>query len=246
MSRKHRKSARNSYRGGDTAADIGGEGIRVRPVRGDAGVAEAHRRFGGVDGPATLAGVLAAVGALVLLSGLMGAAGSIGYQLGADDDDLSIGGIVAGIAVLLLSFFIGGWVAGRVARYDGGRNGIVTVLWFLLLAAGLAALGAWAGDEYNLFDRPDLDLPNWFSSDDLGVAAVVSAVGGALLALLAGWLGGIVGARYHRRADAVVSATRDGGVAYPETAAPAGVAGRGEADLTTSGRVTDAAPRRGR
>lgn len=241
MSRRQ-TSASRSHHAGAPAEGTPDDGIDIRRARRDVGVVEARRRFGGLDGPATLAGLLAAVGALVLLSGLVGAAGSIGYRYGADGGDLSIGGFVAGIVVLLLAFFTGGWVAGRVARYDGGRNGVVTVLWFLLLGAGLAALGAWAGDEYNLFDRPD--LPNWFSGDDLGTAAMVSAVVGAVLALLAGWLGGIVGARYHRRADAVVSATRDGGLAHPRTAAPGGVAGRGRADLASSGPVGSHVPDR--
>jgi hypothetical protein len=195
---------------GARTADVRSEGIRVDRVDRDAGVAEARRHFGGVDWLATIAGLLSAIGTLVLLSGLAGAAGSIGYELGASDQDLSIGALVAGAVVLLIAFFTGGWVAGRVARYDGGRNGLLSAVWFLLLAGGLAALGAWAGDQYNLFAKPD--LPNWFSGDDLGPAAVASAVLGGLLALIAGWLGGVVGARYHRRADALVTSTRDGGL----------------------------------
>ena len=194
-----------------SAPDVRGRGVRVSRVKGDVGVAEARRHFGGLDWGAAIAGLLAAVGTLVLLSGLVGAAGSIGYRYGASDEDLSIGGFVAGLVVLLLAFFVGGWVAGRVARYDGGRNGITAVVLFLLLGAGLAVLGAWLGDRYNLLaSRPD--LPNWFSSEDLGPAALATAAIGALVALVAGWLGGIVGARYHKRADALVTHTRDGGV----------------------------------
>jgi hypothetical protein len=231
------------------AADVRDDGIRVERS-GVVGVAEAHRRFGGLDWLATIAGFLAALGALVLLGSLAGAAGSIGYQLdAASDEDLSIGGLMAGSIVLLISFFIGGWVAGRVARYDGGRNGVGAVLWFLLVAVALAALGAWLGDRYNLFERPD--LPNWFSSDELGGAAIASAIGGVLLALVAGWLGGKVGDLYHKRADAVVTHTRDGAVAVPfdttqEQAAPASPAtpdGRGP---LAGGLGTETYARRGR
>jgi hypothetical protein len=201
----------HAHRTGADAPDVRSKGIRASRVKNDVGVAEARRQFGGFDLMASIAGLLAALGTLVLLSGLVGAAGSVGYRYGASDEDLSIGGFVAGLVVLLLAFFTGGWVAGRVARYDGGRNGIMAVAWFLLLAAGLAALGAWLGDKYNLFSTMP-DLPNWFSGDDLGTAAVASAAIGALVALVAGWLGGIVGARYHKRADALVTHTRDGGV----------------------------------
>lgn len=208
----------------------GGEGVRMDRVGGDQGIVEARRHFGGLDWLATIAGLLAAVGTLVLLSGLVGAIGSVGYRFGASDEDLSIGGLIGGIVVLVIAFFTGGWVAGRVARYDGGRNGIMTVVEFLILAAALAALGAWAGNEYNLFDKPD--LPNWFSGDDLGLAAVVSAVLGALVALLAGWFGGIVGARYHRRADALVSHPRDGGLLVDEEPSPVSPTRRPEEQAT--------------
>lgn len=192
------------------APDVRSRGIRAGRVKDDMGVAEARRRFGGLDWLAAIAGLLAGIGTLVLLSGLVGAAGSIGYRYGASSEDLSIGGFVAGLVVLLLAFFTGGWVAGRVARYDGGRNGIMAVVLFLVLGAGLAALGAWFGDEYNLFSRPE--LPNFFSGQDLGLLAIATAAVAALVALVAGWLGGVVGARYHRRADALVTSARDGNV----------------------------------
>jgi hypothetical protein len=168
-------------------------------------IAEAHNRFGGMDLPAALAGLLAAVGLAVLLSGIASAAGSYGYQRGTDTTDLSIGGLAAGLGVLLVSFLIGGWVAGRMARYDGVRNGLMTAVLFMLLAGGLAALGAWAGDKYDFFAR--VNLPSWFTDIDRG-----SAIGGAALGLvvmlLAGALGGAWGGRYHRRADAVIAADR--------------------------------------
>lgn len=50
----------------------------------------------GFDIPATLAGTLAALGSLILLAGLLGAAlGAIGYQTGlqGNQEELSIGGL---------------------------------------------------------------------------------------------------------------------------------------------------------
>ncbi len=155
-----------------------------------AGVAEAHRRFGGLDVPATLAGMVAALGTLVVLSGIAAGAGTIGYQSGLDDtDDLSLGGFIAGMVVLFLAFLVGGWVAGRMARYDGGRNGLVSALWFVLLVAGLAALGAWAGDRYE-DEFTDLDLPRWFEDNARTTTAVITGLVAVVVALLAGFLGG--------------------------------------------------------
>ena len=217
----------------DHRVRVEGDGIRHRDLSEDTGVDEARRRFGGIDIPATLAGLLAALGATVLFAGLLGGAGSIGYQRGADADDLSIGGLVAGMLVLLMSFLIGGWVAGRMARYDGARNGFVTALWFVLLAAAVSALGAWAGDRYDFFD--DVRLPQWFS--DSSGPAIASAVAGIVLMLLAATVGGIVGARYHRKADALIAHTRDRGIVRSDTVGARNVV------LDRSGAVRDRAAR---
>jgi MFS family permease len=190
-------------------------GVRVTDVSGDIGVEAARSRFGGVDIPATLAGALAALGTAVLLAGIGAAAGSFGYQMGLDDapEDLTIAGLIAGLATLILAFLVGGWVAGRVARYDGGRNGLVTALWFVLLAAAASALGAWAGEEYDVFRN--VNLPQWFNTDALTGEAIATGLLALLVMFGAAWIGGRLGERYHRRADSLVARTRPGGVGSP-------------------------------
>ena len=173
----------------------------------DPGVARARDRFGGIDIPATLAGTMAALGTAVLLGGLLAAAGSFGYQQGIEDRDLSLGGLVLGLVTLLAAFSVGGWVAGRMARYDGGRNGLMTALWFVVIAAAAGALGAWAGTEYDVFS--DVQLPQWFSEDATSWQAVLSGAIALVVMFVAGFFGGMRGARYHRRADSVIVDTRD-------------------------------------
>ena len=190
-------------------------GVRVPPVTADVGVEEARARFGGVDIPATLAGALAALGTAVLLAGILAGVGTYGYQLGVEnaEEKLTAGGLIGGLVTLFLAFLVGGWVAGRVARYDGGRNGLLTAVWFVLLAAGTGALGAWAGDKYDVFGN--VNLPQWFDADAFTGAAIASGVLALAVMLGAGWLGGRLGERYHRRADSVVAHTRPGAVAVP-------------------------------
>ena len=187
---------------------------------GRVGVERAHDRFGGFDVPAQLTGMLVAIGLVVLLGGIAGAViGSIAYQTGLQGNlnNISVGALASGLVVLLVSFLIGGWAAGRIARYDGGRNGLMTAVWFLLLTAILAGLGVWFGAQYNVAGR--VDLPNWFeawfSDRDVTIAAAFSGIGAVIATLVGGFLGGLWGARYHRRADATIVDARAG--AYTAT-----------------------------
>jgi hypothetical protein len=188
-----------------------------RNGRGDPGLREAHRRFGGIDLPATLVGMLAALALLILIGGLIGAAiGAIGYQSGLNGNhtSLSIAGLAGGIVAIFLSFVVGGWAAARIARYDGAKNGLTTGLWALLLALVLAGLGAWLGTQYNVF-RNVPNLPDWFSRDAETVGAIASAAVAIVAMLLGGMLGGIWGERYHRRVDRLIADTRPGGISDP-------------------------------
>jgi hypothetical protein len=185
--------------------------VRVMTRGQDLGVYRARRRFGGFDAGAAIAGLLAAVGLAALVGGIAGAIGTIGYQLDVqrDEQTLSTGGFLAGLAVLLVAFLVGGWVAGRSARYDGGRNGLASAILFLVLSAGLAAIGAWFGEQYDVLNR--IQLPQWFHEQNWTALAVVSAVVGVVVMLAAGWIGGVMGSWYHRRVDNYLAEYAQGG-----------------------------------
>lgn len=168
-------------------------------------------RFGGADLIAGVLGMFVALGVLVFLGSLLGAgAAGIEYQLNQVDFDGNlqevevIGSIVA-IVVILVSFFVGGWATGRMARYDGGINGLGAALWFILLVAIFGALGVWFGQEYNAFAA--VDLPNWFGqigADDVALKAIAAALAGIVAALLGGYAGGLLGEQYHKEIDAAL------------------------------------------
>lgn len=174
-------------------------------------IAAARDRFGGVDFPASLVGMLTALAMVVLLGGLVGAAvGAIGYQTGLSGDnveDISTASLIGGLVVLFASYLVGGWAAGRIARYDGARNGFMTGIWTLILAAILAGLGVWLGDEYDVL--ANVDLPQWFNEDAVTTAAILSGAVGAVTMLLGGLLGGLWGTRYHRLADETLLDARE-------------------------------------
>ena len=195
----------------------------VYEQRPDVGVRAARERFGGVDIPAALVGMLTALALLVLLGGLIGAAiGAIGYQTGLDDavEELSIASLIGGVVTLFLAFLFGGWAAGRIARYDGARNGLMTGVFTLILAAILSGLAAAFGAKYDVLRN--VELPQWFSTDALTIGGIVSAAVAILAMLLGGLLGGSWGERYHRRADATIAGTRAGGIVRRERTAERG------------------------
>ncbi len=174
------------------------------------------------DLPATIGGALAALGTLLLLSSLLSAAaGTIGYQTGVKDRDLSIGGLIGGLIVLFLACLVGGWVAGRMARRKGALHGLVSALWLILLAALLAGLAAIAGDKYDITEK--VGLPNWFDRD----AATAAAIGTGLLALalmlLGGWLGGKLGGRHDEGSSVTVVETK-----HAVRERPGGITGGGQ------------------
>jgi hypothetical protein len=167
--------------------------------------------YGGVDWLASFLGFVftVVVGSLFsLIAGLvlapLGFSVSLGGQLGA----AVITGLVLVGVLVFLTYFFGGYVAGRLARFDGGRNGAMLLLWsgvvILVLAlvnAVLASLLPSAiSENINNFIQNDL-LSSIGSLSQLGVVGVVVFVGALLLALLGGFLGGRLGSRYHGEID---------------------------------------------
>lgn len=187
--------------------------VDVRPetrTRTDpySGIAAARERFGGIDIPASLVGMLTALSTTLIVAGIVGAAvGAVGYQTGLEEDaaDLSTWSLIGGVAILFFAYLIGGWAAGRMARYDGARNGFASGIWTLLFAAILAGLGAWAGSEYDVFRN--VELPQWFEEDALTTAAIISGIAAIAAMFAGGILGGLWGERYHRHADRAIVAT---------------------------------------
>jgi hypothetical protein len=163
--------------------------------------ARQREEFGGFNFGAAFFGWLVATGLAVLLIAILGAAGAaIGLtELSESEANDSAGtiGIVGGallILVLAVAYYAGGYVAGRLSRFDGARQGLGA--WLL----GLAGAGALLGSEYNILER--LDLPRIPVDEGSLTTGGLIALGAILLAtLVAAILGGKVGERYHRKVD---------------------------------------------
>jgi hypothetical protein len=184
-----------------------------RRIGGSEDISEVYERYGKPDLLASVVGMFAGLGTLVFLGALIAAgAGGIDYQLNmindqGDLDEASVIGLIVAAAVVFASFVVGGFAAGRMARYGGGMNGFGAGLWMIFLVAIFAALGAWVGAEYNAFNR--IDLPNWFAQvdvDELTAMAIVASAVLVVATLAGGYVGGRLGETYHTKVDAALIA----------------------------------------
>jgi hypothetical protein len=182
-----------------------------RRIGGSEDISEVYERYGKPDFLASVVGMFAGFGTLVFLGALIAAgAGGIDYQLNLINDQGSLDeastvGLVFAALVVFASFVVGGFAAGRMARYGGGMNGLGAGLWMILLVAIFAALGAWVGTEYNAFNQ--VDLPNWFAQmdvDDLTTMAIVASAVLVVATLAGGYVGGRLGETYHTKVDAAL------------------------------------------
>jgi hypothetical protein len=172
-----------------------------------AAVRERQREeFGGIAWGSAFFGFMTALGLSALLAGIasaIGAALSLTEATGVDnasDETIGLAGGIALLVVLAISYFCGGYVAGRMARFDGARQGVGVFAWAIIVAAVLA-LAAVIGDaEWNVLER--LDLPRLpIDEGTLTTGGFIALAAGLLTMLLAAIFGGKVGERFHRKVD---------------------------------------------
>ncbi len=184
-----------------------------RATRGAArdAVAVQKDRYGGIKWGAAFFGWLSANGLAVILLALLTAAGvALGLADGVDTADeaaqqagtVGLGGGIAVLVVLFLAYLAGGYVAGRMARFNGVRQGVAVWIIGLLVVIALAVLTAVLGAQYNVLQQ--LNLPRIPVDEGTATTAGLVTLGAILLVTLLGAvLGGGLGDRYHRKIDRV-------------------------------------------
>jgi len=167
-----------------------------------------RERFGGYNAGADFFGWLVAIALSVLLASIVGAvvtAVSANLQVDQTEAERRAGSIglataIALLVILMIGYYAGGYVAGRMSRFDGGRQGAGVWLIGLLVTLVAVGLGAIFGSQYNILDRVDLpSIP--IPRDTLTGGGIISAVAILIGTLLAAVAGGKVGQRYHRKVD---------------------------------------------
>lgn len=219
--RREREGDTQSHKRGS-----GESGTRVIPTSGREGVAPSSRYYealeeryermrelyGGVD---WLAGFIGFVLTAVVGTGLFAVASLVLVQLGVSPsfegitlDSTVITGLVLAGVVLFLSYLIGGYVAGRMARFDGGINGIMVVIWTIIIGVLAGVVGGvfgtvLPGDFVASLRDVVLLVYNTAgaASANLGYTALGIGIAAVLLALLGAFVGGRMGTRYNREID---------------------------------------------
>ncbi len=182
----------------------------------DRSLHEVHRRekaeFGGFKFGSAFFGWLCAMGTTVLLTALVTAIGAaVGASNGATPEEaadtamgpLGIVAIVVIALVLFVSYFAGGYVAGRMARFSGAKQGIAVWLWAVIVAIIVAVVTAIAGSQWDILGTlqgfPRIPV----TAETATTTGILTAVGAAVVTLIGAILGGLAGMRYHRKVDRV-------------------------------------------
>lgn len=216
-----RRSDRRGGRGGDTGTQV----MRSPSSQDTAGppsggyfeaMEEREERlrdiYGGTDWLASFVGfiftlVSGAVLSLIPLTILV----PLGFSLDLSGETLgaaAITGLVIVGVVLFLMYFFGGYVSGRLARFDGGLNGVMLVIWTIilvvlfLLAGGIFSgfLPAGVAENMQIFVQEGViaTFNDLIAQGGVGIGVLVA---GVLLAVLGAFVGGRTGGRYHRDID---------------------------------------------
>jgi hypothetical protein len=172
--------------------------------------------FGGVKIGSAFFGWLTATGMAVVLTALLAAIGTaVGVTTGTTVDGAATQatqatdtaktvGLVGGIAllvVLFLAYYCGGYVAARMARFNGLRQGVAVWLWAVVIAVAVAIAAAIAGSKYDLLGSLNSFPRIPVGSGDLTRGGIIALVAIAVISLVGAMLGGLAGMRFHRRVD---------------------------------------------
>ena len=177
-------------------------------------VAREKEAYGGIKIFCAFFGWITATGMTVLLTALVAAAGAgVGLVSSASDvagaardqgisaEEIGWAGVVLVLVIVIVSNYSGGYVAGRMARFNGSRQGIAVFGWAVVAAIVVAVLGAIGGAKFDVLSNLNSfpRLPG--SLSDLSLAAVVVLVGVVASSLVGAILGGTAGMHFHRKVD---------------------------------------------
>lgn len=184
---------------GESHEERGQQGARHR-VNDDRG-ADAEER--GTSWLSVIFGWLAALGAGLILSGIVGAVVGAIFGAGSASSSATEGGtagLIGLLITLLLAFIIGGYVAGRLASRSGLKHGILVPVLMLVVTIVLAGIGALLGLSF-LDNLSGVTLPSTPGDAPQNLGTILTGAGilALLMPFVGGAIGGALGARTGRK-----------------------------------------------
>ena len=170
--------------------------------------AREKEEFGGMRFWLAFFGWLTATGLAVLLgaiaAGIIAAVGNSNGATGSTTglQSLGIAGAIVTAVILFVAYYAGGYVAGRMARFSGAKQGVAVWLWAIIISV-LAAIAGAIGSQFGLFSQVGSVAQVPINGQTLTVAGLVGIVAALALSLVGAVLGGLAGMRYHRKVDQV-------------------------------------------
>jgi MFS family permease len=168
-----------------------------------------YAAYGGMHFGAALYGWLVSTGIASIVTAILGAAGSAVAVTSIDNArDITRAttetvGLVSGIVFLLvlaIAYYAGGYVAGRLSRFDGARQGFATWIIGVIVTLIIGGVGAALGAKYNVLQQ--LNLPHLPIGSSFTTGGLVASLLALIVTLIAAISGGKMGENYHRKIDA--------------------------------------------
>lgn len=168
-------------------------------------VGREREALGGVKVGSAFFGWLTATGMAVLLTALVtagGAAVSLAQGNGADTiETIGITEAIVLLVIFFIAYYCGGYVAGRMARFNGLKQGLAVWVWAVVIAIAVAIAAAVAGDQYDVQSTLN-NFPRIPANEgDVTTNGIIAAVAIAVVTLVGAAMGGLAGMRFHRRVD---------------------------------------------
>ena len=176
-------------------------------------IAREKEAFGGIKWGSAFFGWLTSVGTAVLLTALVAGTGTaLGLATNTTTEEAVegaaqsvdtvgiVGAVLLGI-IVFVAYYSGGYVAGRMARLDGIKQGVAVWVWAVVVAVIVAIIATLGGADLNVLSRvngfPRLPV----GEGELTTIGIIIPIAALLVSLLGAIIGGLVGMRFHRRVD---------------------------------------------
>ena len=162
-------------------------------------MSQGDSRSRGTSWPSVIFGWLTALGAGLILSGIVGAI--VGAILGAVGVGAGTAGLIGVLLTLLLAFLIGGYAAGRMASRSGMKHGLLVPLLNLIVIIVLGIAGAIVGTSF-IDNLSGVALPGPVQNaaqgiqqpQNLGLVLTISGILALIFPFIGGAIGGLWGA----------------------------------------------------